>query len=121
MRILAVLGIEVTACVTILARKTKRPPPVERAYTQGGKRRNQAKGKRELGRLRSAHSEDRPLATRGKMIDEPPVECFHTGRPARQNGNKVQITIPILGLGSRTPNSEPKEKKEKKSNCQNYR
>ena len=38
------------------------------------------------------------------MIDEPPVECFHTGRPARQNGNKGQITIPILGLGSRTPN-----------------
>ena len=38
------------------------------------------------------------------MIDEPPVKCFHTGRPARQNGNKGQITIPILGLGSRTPN-----------------
>ena len=37
------------------------------------------------------------------MIDEPPVECFHTGRPARQNGNKGKITIPILGLGSHTP------------------
>ena len=48
MRILAVLGIEVTACVTILARISSPPPPpppaVERAYTQGGKRRNQAKG-----------------------------------------------------------------------------
>ena len=58
----------------------------------------------------------RPLPTssrdvRGEMIDEPPVECFHIGRPARQNGNKGQITIPILGLGSRTPNPEPKEKK----------
>ena len=38
------------------------------------------------------------------MIDEPPVECFHTGRPARQNGNTGKNTIPILGLGSRTPN-----------------
>ena len=106
-----------TACVTILARITRLPPPVERTYTQGGKRRNQAKGKGELGRLRSARSEDRPRAKAGaikqerqmrairaKMIDEPPVECFHTGRPARQNGNKGQITIPILGLGSRTPN-----------------
>ena len=55
--------------------------------------------------------EDRPRAVRGKMIDEPPVECFHTGRPARQNGNKGQITIPILGLGSGTPNPEPKEKR----------
>ena len=116
MRILAVLGIEVTACVTILARITRRPPPVDRTYTQGGKRRNQAKGKGELGRLRSARSEDRRRAKAGaikqerqmrairaKMIDEPPVECFHTGRPARQNRNKGQITIPILGLGSRTP------------------
>ena len=47
------------------------------------------------------------------MIDEPPVECFHTGRPARQNGNKGQITIPIPGLGSRTPNPGPKEKKKR--------
>ena len=60
-------------------------------------------------------------AIRAKMIDEPPVECFHTGRPARQNGNKGQITIPILGLGSRTPNPELEEKKKKKSNRQNYR
>ena len=43
-------------------------------------------------------------AIRAKMIDEPPVECFHTGRPARQSGSKGQITIPMLGLGSRTPN-----------------
>ena len=96
------------------------------------------KGKSKLGPLRSARSEDRPRAItgtdtaeiisgpawaarhQGKMIDEPPVESFHTGRPACQNGNKGQITIPILGLGSRTPNPEPKEK-EKKSNRQNYR
>ena len=45
-------------------------------------------------------------ATRAKMIDEPPVECFHTGRPARQNGNKGQITITILGLGSRTRDAQ---------------
>ena len=42
MRILAVFGIEVTACVTILDRITRRPPAVERAYTQGRKRQNQA-------------------------------------------------------------------------------
>ena len=65
MRILAVLGIEVTACVTILDRITRRPPPVERAYTQGGKHRNQAKGQCELGRLRSARSEDRPRPIAG--------------------------------------------------------
>ena len=35
---------------------------------------------------------------------KPPVECFHTGRPARQNGNKGQITITIQGQGSRAPN-----------------
>ena len=52
-----------------------------------------------------------PRAIKGNMIDEPPVECFHTGRPARQNGKKGQITIPILGLRSRTPNLEPKEKR----------
>ena len=37
------------------------------------------------------------------MINEPPVECFDTGRAAGKKGNKRQITIPILGLGSRTP------------------
>ena len=43
------------------------------------------------------------------MIDEPPVECFHTGRPVRQDGNKGQITNPILGLGSRTPNPQMRQ------------
>ena len=33
------------------------------------------------------------------MIDEPPVECFHTGRPACQNGNKG---------GNHNPNPRPR-------------
>ena len=36
------LGHRGDACVTILDRITRRTPPVERAYTQGGRRRNQA-------------------------------------------------------------------------------
>ena len=114
MRILAVLGIEMTTCVTILARKTSPPPPPSRPWSapthRAGSAEIKEKGKWELGRLRSARSEDSPRAKAGaikqeshmrairaKMIDEPPVECFHAGQPARQNGNKGQITIQILG------------------------
>ena len=108
------LGHEVTACVTILAGKTRRPPACGPRLHTG---REAPKSSR--GEMRDGPPADRSLRGqaarhRGKMIDEPPVECFHTGRSAHQSGNKGQITIPILGIGSRTPNPEPKEKKKKK-------
>ena len=117
MRILAVLGIEVMACVTILARITRRPPPVERAYTQGGKLRNQAKGGMRAGS--PVECSLRGQAARHSRSNKGKANARHQGendrwaawRHARQNGNKGQITIPIPGLGSRTPNPEPEEKR----------
>ena len=65
MRILAVWGIEVTACVTILARNTRRPPPVERAYTQGG---------------------EAPKSSKEDMRAGPPAERSLRGQAARHQG-----------------------------------
>ena len=82
-------------------------PPAERSLQGRAVRHNRNRYSRNNKRTRLA------ARHQGKMVDEPPVECFHTGRPARQNGNKGQITIPILGQGSRrqTPSRKKKRKR----------
>ena len=64
MRILAVLGIEVTACVTILARITRRPP---------------ARG----ARLHTGR--EAPKSSKGEMRAGPPAERSLRGQAARQS------------------------------------
>ena len=64
MRILAVLGIEVTACVTILARITRHPP---------------ARG----ARLHTG--QEAPKSSKGEMRAGPPAERSLRGQAARQS------------------------------------
>ena len=88
MRILAVLGIEVTACVTILARITRRPLRPRSALThRAGSAEIKQKGKWELGRLRSARSEDRPSAKAGAKKHEKQM-LSGPSRAARQEWDK---------------------------------
>ena len=64
MRILAVLGIEVTACVTILARITRRPPARGALLHTGRKA---------------------PKSSKGEMRAGPPAERSLRGQAARQS------------------------------------
>ena len=65
MRILAVLGIEVTACVTILARKTRRPPACGARLHTG---------------------REAPKSSKGEMRAGPPAERSLRGQAARHQG-----------------------------------
>ena len=65
MSILAVLGIEVTACVTILDSITRGPPARGARLHTGREAPKSSIRAMRAGRLRSARSEDRPRAIAG--------------------------------------------------------
>ena len=87
MRILAVLGIEVMACVTILTRITRRPPARGARLHTGREAPKSSKGEMRAEPLRSARSEDGPRAITGtdtaEIISGPAWAVRHQGENDR--------------------------------------
>ena len=121
MRILAVLGIEVTACVTILARITRRPPgllsalthragsaeikgemragpPAERSLRGQAARQSRSNkaGKANASWARSGRA---PRVGQRQIITGPPAERSLRGRAARHNRNRYSRNNKRARLG----------------------
>ena len=122
MRILAVLGIEVTACVTILARITRRPPargarlhtgreapksskgemragpPAERSLRGQAARQSRSNkaGKANANRARSGRA---PRVGQRQIITGPPAERLLRGRATRHNRNRYSRNNKRARLG----------------------